>query len=142
MIVKRKVQKITSPFGFRFLSGKKVWHNGVDLRTREDTPWLKLPVVAPEQIKIMRVVYQGKWGYTIVAQGLESGYTLKFTHVKPLDNIITDTIIEQHEEIAWPAVTRYMEKKKYGEHLHFEVWKSGVVRNPVKYMDERGIEYI
>lgn len=137
MIVKRNLQIITSRFGMRW--GRL--HAGVDLRTRDSETWRKLPIVAPERIRIKRIVHQRKWGYTIVAEALESKGVLKFTHIKPRDNIVKGAIIEKHVEIADPATTAYMVKKEYGEHLHFERHLKGIPRNPVAYMENLNILY-
>lgn len=140
MIVKRDIQIITSRFGKR--KGFSRLHLGADLRTRlMSNPGIKLPIMAPEDLRIVRVPHQKKWGYTIVARGLDSGKLLKFTHVSPTDKIIKEAIISAGAFIGLPMVTEYMKSKGCPEHLHFETWSKGIPHNPVKYMNDMDIPF-
>ena len=136
-MVERETQIITSKYGPRGTG----FHRGVDLRTREEKTYKKQNIIAPEQIKIVRVVYQEKWGYTIVASALDSGGQLKFTHVLPVKGCIEGTIYLPGEVIALPDTTEYMIKNKYYEHLHFERWEKGQSVDPIIYFDQMEIKY-
>lgn len=139
-MVNREEQIITSRFGLRkgFLSK----HYGVDLRTREEETGKPQEIVAPEEIRILDIVYQEKWGYTVVARPLYTSYDeLKFTHIIPSALIKESIVIETGSCIGSAAVTKYMKKKKYYEHLHFETWKDGKAIDPVKYFDLLNIKY-
>lgn len=140
MIVKRDIQIITSRFGKR--KGFIRLHLGIDLRTRlMENPGNPLPILAPENMRILHTTYQKKWGYTIVARGLVSGKKLKFTHIQPADGIIKGANIREHQYIGFSMVTGYMKFKGYGEHLHFETWSKGIPRNPEKYMKDMDIPF-
>ena len=136
-MVDRDIQLITSPYGPR----GAIFHRGVDLRTREEGTYKKQAIIAPERIRIARVVYQVKWGYTIVADALESGGQLKFIHAAPLKGVIKGAEFMPGEHIAEAAVTPYMKDHKFYEHLHFERWVNDTHVDPVIYFDERGIKY-
>ena len=136
-IVNRSNQKVTSWFGMR--KGFKLFHKGVDLRTWTDDFKKKLIVVLPEDAVFIRSVYQKKWGWTHVFKGLESGYTLKFTHLEER------AFIKGHEynegfAVGNTIVTTYMKKKKLGAHLHFEVWNK-LFMNPIKYFKKMEVSY-
>lgn len=137
-MVKRAIQIITSKFGLRW----KGFHKGIDLRSRdENNRWKQLHIIAPEKLKIKRLVWQDKWGFTIVAKCLESGGVLKFTHIKPRSNVVKGAIIEEGKILGVDMVTPYMEKKGYGAHLHLERWVKGVAINPVRYLKKRNIAW-
>jgi len=137
MPVSRAPQLITSKYGPRWGG----FHRGVDLRTRDAESWAPCEIIAPERVEIIRKVYQKKWGYTIVVRGLDSGYKLKFTHVKPDIDVKPGRVFLPGETLGAPLVTEYMREKNYGEHLHFETWLKGTPRNPIKYFNKKGIDY-
>ena len=137
MIVKRDKQKITSFYGLRW--GKP--HKGVDLRVYNDHPETgrptgkKLVCILPEDAVFLRSKFQKKWGWSYIFKTLgDRRYVLKYIHMgeKEFD---VDRIYDKGTEVGFTAVTDYMKKKKFYEHLHFEVWRLLVVRNPVKYFD-------
>lgn len=136
MIVRRKIQHITSPFGMRW--GRL--HKGVDLRIMNDSFTKKLHVLLPEDCNFLRAVYQKKWGWTYVFKGNDSGNILKFIHMKKR-GFVKDAIYHKNYIIGHTVVTEYMQQKKYADHLHFETWKFKVPFNPVKYFKKMGIEY-
>lgn len=136
-MVNRDIQLITSKYGPRRMG----FHKGVDLRTREQDTWKQLAIIAPERIEVKRVVYQKKWGYTIVVKALDSGGVLKFTHVKPVTSCKKGMVYLPGEEIGRPMVSEYMKEKGYGEHLHFERWVKMVPVNPVRYFKKLNIPF-
>lgn len=136
-IVKRDIQHITSPYGRR---GMRL-HKGIDLRSWDDNFSRKLNVVLPERCVFMRVAWQEKWGFTQVFKGVESGKVLKFVHVDD-KGFEKGVVYLQGTIVGKTRVTSYMEKKGYYDHLHFEVWTSIKVINPVGYLEEMEIQYV
>ncbi len=135
-MIKRKKQKITSPYGQR----GDIFHRGVDLRCYNFTNWIKQPVIFPEDSVVVRTVYQDKWGHTVVVKPVNSEYELKFTHLqKPDLNVKTGYL--KGDLIGWTTVTNYMKENGYFEHLHFEVWSQDGHINPEIYFDKIGADY-
>ena len=138
-MIKRKRQKITSPYGLR----GNTFHKGIDLRCWNLIKYIKQPVIFPEKCRVMRIVYQEKWGYTVVVRTKhkrKENYILKFIHLKK-PNLIEGEVYNQGDLIGYTTVTDYMKRLKYGEHLHFEVWDNEGHINPLIYFDERRILY-
>jgi murein DD-endopeptidase MepM/ murein hydrolase activator NlpD len=136
-IVNRAVQKITSPFGMRW--GRP--HKGVDLRVVNDGKKTPLNILLPEYCVFKRSVYQKKWGWTHVFKCLEyPKYTLKFTHMDEA-GFEKGREYEAGTVVGKTVVTPYMKKKGYGLHLHLETWLKLIPRNPLKYFNNRGIDY-
>ena len=142
-MVKRKKQIITSPYGVR----GEIFHKGVDLRCYNFMNWKKQPIVFPEQCRVIRVGYQEQWGFNVVCRTKnESGlkdYVLKFIHLeKPKVKI--NNVYKKGDLVGWTTVTDYMKEHGYYEHLHFETYEDDYTDlhfNPIKYFDERGIQY-
>lgn len=137
-IVKRAIQKATSWYGIR--KGFKFFHKGVDLRIVTDVKRKKLNIALPEDCIFKRVVWQKKWGYTFVFKGMESGVTLKFSHMKAKD-FTPFKLYEVGFNIGQTTVTPHMVKNKFYDHLHFETWKNLKPFNPEKYFKKMGINY-
>ena len=143
-IIQRRIQKVTSWYGWR--KGFKLFHYGWDLRVYEDHPvngkpyGKRIKAVLPERCIFLRTKWQKKWGFTHVFKGLESGYTLKFTHVEARNYIVGQEYNEGFA-VGYTVVTPYMKSKGYGDHLHFATWKGGVSRNPKKYAELMEIKY-
>lgn len=139
-MINRKKQKITSDFGFRKIGGEANFHNGVDLRSFNFTNWSRQEVIFPEDCRVLRIVRQKNWGWSMVAETLQDGYTLYFVHIrKPLLEI--GHTYSKGTFISYTAVTEYMEAMKFGEHLHFRVMKDEKFIDPKIYFDSRGIPY-
>jgi len=137
MIVQRKQQVITSPYGWRW--GRK--HKGIDLRVYTDDFAVKLSVMLPEDAILERIVFQKKWGYTFVFSPLVSDYKeLKFVHMGSNQNLVKKAVYMEGFVIGTTTVTEYMRKKGYSDHLHFETWKDKDL-DPVLYLDRLGIDY-
>jgi len=134
MIVKRKIQKVTSFYGVR--KGFLRKHKGIDLRSYNDNFTKKLPIVLPEDCILLRKVFQGKWGWTYVFQPLQTDYDeIKFIHMEENENLILDFEYVKGFDIGFTGTTNYMIKKGYGEHLHFETWFNNKAIDPIKYLD-------
>ena len=138
-MIKRKKQKITSKYGQR----GDVFHRGVDLRCYNFLNWKKQPVIFPEKCRVVRIVFQEKWGYTIVCktknETLED-YELKFIHLEKPE-LELNKVYNKGDLVGWTTVTEYMKEKNYGEHLHFEVWEDDGHIDPIEYFKSRGIKY-
>ena len=129
-MIKRKIQVITSRFGLRW----GVPHKGVDLRSWTDNFKTKLPAILPEECEFVRRKYQKKWGWTLIFKPFKTaGYKyLKFTHVENNDEFIPGHIYPAKKNVAHTTRTKYMIKKKWGDHLHFETWKYGkIIDRPI-----------
>ena len=143
-MVKRRKQKITSPYGDR----RTGFHDGVDLRCYNFINWKKQPIVFPEKCKVLRYGYQEKWEWNVVVRTLhktERNYILKFIHLEdPRKNVKIDSIYDKNDLMGWTTVTDYMIEHEYYEHLHFGVFiedhKNGHV-NPKEFFISRGTNY-
>ena len=138
-MIKTKKMLITSLFGKRKGFFRK--HRGVDIRSVDPGTSARLPVITPENVRIDRIVHQRKWGYTIVASSNESDYTFKFIHIQKIGDIRRGKIVPAGETIAVTAVTPYMIKNEYWEHLHFEVWRNGKATDPLLYFEKMGFPF-
>lgn len=132
MIVKRKIQHITSGYGWR--KGFKLFHKGIDLRSYNDTFTKKMPIVLPEKCKFIRATFQKKWAWTYVFKGIESDTTLKFTHMEEVE-FYKDMVYNKDYELGYTTVTEYMKSKNLGDHLHFETLVYKLWANPIKYLE-------
>ena len=139
-MIKRRKQKITSPYGPR----GNIFHKGVDLRCYNFLNWKKQPVVFPCDCYVLKVGYQEKWGYNVIARPVNGGdiVELKFIHLAdPRDNVNVKTMYEKGELIGYTMLTEYMKKTGYYEHLHFETWNLEGHEDPTIFFDEMEIKY-
>jgi len=142
-MIKRKIQKINSPYGKRTFNGETLFHQGVDLRSWNKIIWKRQPAVFPERCLIIKKWFD-KWGGGLRYQGLETGTLFKSFHLKINDNIIVGGVYDSGEVIGKSMQTKYMKQVGSGEHEHFETWRSwknGDHFNPVEYFKLRGIKY-
>jgi len=143
-IVDRPKQHITSPYGKRKLFSK--FHKGIDLRTYDDNFKERLEILLPCECIYLRSVYQKKWGFTHVFSPT-SGIAdeIKFTHITKIDFTV-EKVYSAGTFLGKSCLTKYMIKKGYGEHLHFETWKKNEKEklkhfNPIKFLEYLEIEY-
>lgn len=143
-IVDRKKQHITSPYGKRKFFSRP--HKGIDFRTYDDEFKERLEILLPCECIYLRSVYQKKWGNTHVFSPT-SGIAdeIKFTHITDID-FVKGKVYSAGTYLGKSRATKYMIKKGYGEHLHFETWKKnekGKLKhfNPIKFMDPLEIGY-
>ena len=143
-MVKRNKQKIISPFGYRHRKdgGKiiKEFHKGVDLRSWDKIIWKRQPVIFPQDCQVIRVGYQDKWGWNVVAKSLEGGFEFKFIHLKKPE-VKENEFYNEGEIIGYTTRTKYMIENNFGEHLHLEIRHDGSLINPIQYFDMVGIKY-
>ena len=128
-MIKRKIQVITSKFGWRKLKGKPNFHRGIDLRSWTDKKDKKLPVVFPEDCEFIRRKWQKKWGWTLIFKPTENGTAgyceFKFTHIANDDKFIVGKVYKKGTILSHTARTDYMKKKGFGDHLHFATLRWG-----------------
>lgn len=133
--VKRRKQKITSPYGPR----GSIFHRGVDLRTVDFTTFRRQPCIATEQCKVLRIKRDGNDNGIIVLQPLNSVYDeLKYIHID-----IENSPVKKGQIISEGDIIGYTEIRGQSKahHLHFEIWSGGEHYNPVEYFESRGIKY-
>ncbi len=137
MIVNRDTQVITSKYGKR--NGFLRKHRGIDLRSFDDN-WKRVEILLPDECIFLRSVYQEKWGWTHVFETM-SGIVLKFTHMRENNEFEVDKNYDKGHCVGYTALTDYMKKKKYGEHLHFETWRPDGHFDPEFYLKREEIRY-
>jgi len=139
-MVDTKKLKITSFYGYRKRFGRK--HRGVDLRSWRGAK--RLNIILPAECIFVRSVKQKKWGWTHVFMPTSGpADEIKFIHV---DNNIMKTftvgnVFQKGCVIGQTCLTKYMVRKKLGEHLHFETWKKGKPFNPIEFIKYFGLDY-
>jgi murein DD-endopeptidase MepM/ murein hydrolase activator NlpD len=116
---------ISSYFGYRTdpFNGRREWHPGVDIAGE-----LGEPVVA---VAAGIVTYAGKHGGygNLVQINHGNGFVTRYGHNSKVLVKVGDTV-SKGQEIALMGSTG----RSTGPHVHFEVWRSGRVVNPIKYL--------
>ncbi|MCP4764456.1 MAG: hypothetical protein GY870_21960 [archaeon] len=136
-MVKRKRQKITSDFGYRYRLGKREFHKGIDLRTWNLKTYFQQDIIFPERCEVLELVNSHKWGKGLWVKPLESGYKkLYLLHVNVNKNIKEGNVYEKGDFIGKSMITWYMKQ----HHLHFETYKEKIA-DPKNYLAFIGYEY-
>jgi murein DD-endopeptidase MepM/ murein hydrolase activator NlpD len=116
---------ISSYFGYRTdpFNGRREWHPGVDIAGKKGEP-----VVA---VAAGIVTYAGKHGGygNLVQINHGNGFVTRYGHNSKVLVAVGDTV-SKGQEIALMGSTG----RSTGPHVHFEVWRSGRVVNPIKYL--------
>ncbi len=116
---------ISSYFGYRTdpFDGHREWHPGVDIAGK-----LGEPVVA---VAAGIVTYAGKHGGygNLVQINHGNGFVTRYGHNSKVLVKVGETV-SKGQEIALMGSTG----RSTGPHCHFEVWRSGRVVNPIKYL--------
>ncbi len=116
---------ISSYFGYRTdpFNGRREWHPGVDIAGE-----LGEPVVA---VAAGIVTYAGKHGGygNLVQINHGNGFVTRYGHNSKVLVKVGETV-SKGQEIALMGSTG----RSTGPHVHFEVWRSGRVVNPIKYL--------
>ena len=116
---------ISSYFGYRTdpFNGRREWHPGVDIAGE-----LGEPVVA---VAAGIVTYAGKHGGygNLVEINHGNGFVTRYGHNSKVLVAVGDTV-SKGQEVALMGSTG----RSTGPHVHFEVWRSGRVVNPIKYL--------
>lgn len=152
-----KIPRITSPYGWRRLVGKRSWHNGVDYSGR-DNPTARAPfngiitkVVLPDAKYPVKFKWSQKDGRFVSVKDIPKGrawtpyIVIQSTHNPNLRAILrhvkskvtAGTPIEIRQEVASIGNYGYC----MGAHLHYEIqekkngkWKE---RNPHKFTKDK-----
>ena len=116
---------ISSYFGYRTdpFNGRREYHQGVDIAGE-----LAEPIVA---VAAGIVTYAGKHGGygNLVEINHGNGFVTRYGHNSKVLVQVGDTV-SKGQEIALMGSTG----RSTGPHVHFEVWRSGRVVNPIKYL--------
>jgi len=136
-VIIKDLPKITivSPFGERYRQGHKENHLGVDIRVVDGQYNVK-SVLAPEEIKITKVVFDRQWGHWIAAKPTKKNELgidqFEFWHTTPMVN--PGEIVQPGSRIGTP------EAGYVALHLHFVTWVKNERVNPVPYLKSIGAE--
>lgn len=147
--------RVTSPYGWRKLMGRRVWHNGVDYSGSNTyalapTECVIKTVLAPDkeypvkfkynersnQFELIRGIPEGRaWTPYVIAEAVHEKVRFGFKHVDPLvkpgDHLVAGQNVAKIGNFGYSM----------GAHLHFEVylpsgntWKE---TNPVAFMAKK-----
>lgn len=133
-----KTMTITSWYGWRNWGGRKHFHRGVDLRCVDDK-FNNMPVIAVENMRILKTgIGRIGEGY-IITRGLQSGIKFKYIHVA-WSNIKKGDEVGEFDVIG---ICNYSGTDSL--HLHFETWRRGIIRwkhfNPIDYFKGNNIKW-
>lgn len=110
---------ISSPFGNRW--GKL--HKGIDIARPGN-----LTIKAADNGVVVSAGWDGAYGNKIVIDH-QNGYRTVYAHLKSI-NVNAGQTVQKGSSIAIMGTTG----ESTGVHLHFEVYKSGKLQNPLKYV--------
>ncbi|MGM0571731.1 M23 family metallopeptidase [Marinobacter sp.] len=116
---------LSSRFGYRSdpFTGKRTWHNGVDLAGREDSDIISVAAGV--------VTFAGdRQGYgNLVEVDHGEGLVTRYAHAKAVE-VEVGQVVQKGQVIARMGSTG----RSTGPHVHFEVLQGGKAKDPVKYM--------
>lgn len=116
---------LSSRFGYRSdpFTGKRTWHNGVDLAGREDSDIIAVAAGV--------VTFAGdRHGYgNLVEIDHGEGLVTRYAHAKSIE-VDVGEVVQKGQAIARMGSTG----RSTGPHVHFEVLQSGKAKDPVKYI--------
>lgn len=141
--VKTDTLVITSPFGDRIINGKKQFHGGVDLRSKDFATGKLLQIATTEKSLVLRCGTDAKDNDFVVVKPMESGYDeIKYIHITYNKDIIkSGALLVGGTEFA---VTQ-IKGQSPAHHLHFETLKNvnGTLEkiDPVLYFKKYGLKY-
>ncbi len=115
--------KVSSPYGWRLLYGKKDFHKGVDWVCRTGTT-----VRASSAGKVIKAGWNGSYGYNVLIQHPDGRQT-RYAHLSKI-YVKVGQYVAQNEKIALSGNTG----RSTGPHLHFEMIINGKTVNPLKYL--------
>lgn len=116
--------RITSPFGWRTIFGRKDFHTGIDIGAPSGTT-----IVAAHNGKVISVKYQNYgYGYNVIVDH-GGGYVTLYAHCSRID-VKEGDVVARGQAIAAVGTTG----NSTGNHLHFEVRVNGKQMNPMNYV--------
>lgn len=127
--------RLTSPFGWRTISGNKEWHQGIDLAS--PIAGLKVPIYASADGVVSRAQVLSSYGNVVMIKHSIAGKTYE-TNYAHLDSysVKVGQKVKQGQKIGIMGMTG----RSYGVHLHFEIhngiWTSGQPNavDPMKFI--------
>lgn len=121
--VPRSWNRISSPYGWRTLNGKREHHNGIDIPASKGTN-----IYASNSGKVITATWHYSYGnYVIIDHG--GGKATLYAHASKLNCKVGDQV-KQGDVIAFVGTTGH----STGNHLHFEVRINGAKQNPLNYV--------
>ncbi len=115
--------RLTSPFGWRILRGRRQYHTGIDIANRIGTP-----IYAAASGKVIFAGWIRGYGRVIIISHAYD-YSTVYGHCSKL-LVKTGQYVRQGQYIAKMGNTGYTT----GPHLHFEIRKRGTPQNPLNYL--------
>ena len=116
---------LSSRFGYRSdpFSGKRTWHNGVDLAGKEDSEIISVAAGV--------VTFAGdRQGYgNLVEIDHGEGLVTRYAHAKSVE-VEVGQVVQKGQVIARMGSTG----RSTGPHVHFEVIQGGKAKDPVRYI--------
>ncbi|MCT4612613.1 MAG: peptidoglycan DD-metalloendopeptidase family protein [Clostridia bacterium] len=117
----RKV--ISSRFGYRTLNGRRNFHSGVDFAIDKGTN-----IYAAKEGKVAFSGWKTNYGYVVYIDHA-GGYQTRYAHNSKL-LVRTGEKVKRGEIISKSGNSG----RSTGPHLHFEIKKDGVSKNPLNYL--------
>ena len=123
--VPRSWSRISSPYGWRTLNGKREHHNGIDIPASKGTK-----IYASNGGKVITATWHYSYGnYVIIDHG--GGKATLYAHASKLNCKVGDKV-KQGDVSAYVGTTGH----STGNHLHFEVRINGAKQNPLNYVKQ------
>lgn len=116
--------RITSPFGYRTIWGKKEWHTGIDIGAKAGSA---IVAAQPGTVVAANKLSYGYGWHLLIDHG--GGHATLYAHASRLDVKVGDKV-SRGDTIAGVGTTG----ASTGNHLHFEVRIGGEKKNPMGYV--------
>lgn len=120
---------LSSKFGYRSdpFTGKRTWHNGVDLAGREGSDIISVAAGV--------VTFAGeRYGYgNLVEVDHGDGLRTRYAHAKTIKATVGE-VVQKGQVLASMGSTG----RSTGPHVHFEVLQNGKSKNPETYISRQG----
>lgn len=134
--------RITSPFGYRILNGKREFHQGVDLAS--PTPGAKVPIYASAAGTVVYAGSLSTYGKSVrILHNIKGKtYETNYAHLDKI-NVKLGQVVKQGEQIGIMGNTG----GSFGVHLHFEVHNGRYAPgqpnavDPMKYISKKDNDY-
>lgn len=126
--------RVSSPFGWRMLGGKRVYHKGIDLVGADKTVRAVVGGVVGQSIMITDPTNRtSEWGNYVRIDG-EDGRLYYYCH-------LTERLVSRGQRVSAGDVLGIEGStgKSTGSHLHFEVRESGKSVNPTAILGIKNI---